>query len=91
MALPKSGCFMQRNMKRPATMRCGKKPTVNVFTRSAFFASEYASQSTKASFAISAGWTCTGPTASHRVAPPPVWPKPTTHATRSPPTAASWR
>ena len=48
-------------MKTPATMRCGRKPTVNVFTRSAFFASEYASQMTSASFAISAGWTCTGP------------------------------
>ena len=39
-ALPKSGCFMHRSMKIPATMRCGKNPTVNVFTRSAFFASE---------------------------------------------------
>ena len=49
-ALPKSGCFRQRSMKTPATMRCGRNPTVKVFTRSAFFASEYASQMTSASF-----------------------------------------
>ena len=39
-ALPKSVVFMQRSMKRPATSRCGRKPTVKVFTFSAFFASE---------------------------------------------------
>jgi hypothetical protein len=39
-ALPKSGCLRQRSMKTPATMRCGRKPTVKVFTRSAFLASE---------------------------------------------------
>ena len=33
-------------MKMPAMSRCGRKPTVNVFTRSAFLASEYASQMT---------------------------------------------
>jgi hypothetical protein len=73
-------------MKTPATMRCGRNPTVNVLTRSAFFASEYASQMTSATFAISAGWMCTGPTESHRAAPPPECPKPTTQRRSSTPT-----
>ncbi len=42
-------------------MRCGRKPTVKLFTFSAFFASEYASQVTMASFAISAGLDVHGP------------------------------
>ena len=35
---------------------------------------------TSATFAISAGWTCTGPIESQRAAPPPECPKPTTHS-----------
>jgi hypothetical protein len=61
-------------------MRWGTNPTAKVFTRSAFFASEYASQMTSAHFAISAGCTCTGPTASQRAAPPPECPSRVTHS-----------
>jgi hypothetical protein len=87
-ALPKSGCFRQRNIRNPAMMRWGTKPMRNVRIFSAFFDSEYESQSTSPSLAISAGWTWIGPRASQRLAPPPTWPKPRTHKRSSPVTTA---
>ena len=76
--LPKSGCFMHRKQRTPATSRCGRKPTLKLLIRSAFLESEYASQQTMASLASSAGWMWTGPSEIQRSALPARWPKPAT-------------
>ncbi len=39
-ALPKSGCFRQRSIRKPATSACGKKPIEKERICSAFFESE---------------------------------------------------
>ena len=39
---PRSGCLSSSTIIMPHTTRCGTKPTVNVFTRSALRPSEHA-------------------------------------------------
>jgi hypothetical protein len=75
-AEPKSGWPRHAAMNRPATTTCGKKPTVKVFTFSAFLASEYDRYSTMPTFATSDGWMPIGPIRIHRAAPPTRVPMP---------------
>jgi hypothetical protein len=77
-APPKSGCFRQSTIKKPAIRKCGSMPIEKLFMRSRFFSSEYASHKISASFAASDGCTWIGPSLSQRAAPPPVCPNPLT-------------